>query len=104
MAESKLRELSMDFSVDIINNEAPEKSGAFSVCSGYETDERGSLGEQVKIACYAVFTQRYPTKQGVSEAKLCYARETTMRLGWRDAITRRSYGSNPASATKNEST
>ena len=29
----------------------------------------------------AVFTQRYPAKQGVSEAKLVFARETTMRPG-----------------------
>ena len=28
-----------------------------------------------------VFTQRYPAKQGVSEAKLVFARETTMRPG-----------------------
>ena len=29
----------------------------------------------------AVFTQRYPAKQGVSDAKLVLARETTMRPG-----------------------
>ena len=39
------------------------------------------LSEQEKMPCYGVFSTRYPTKQGVSEVKLVFARETTMRLG-----------------------
>ena len=41
------------------------------------------LSEQEKTPCYGVFSTRYPTKQGVSEVKLVFARETTMRLGRR---------------------
>ena len=36
----------------------------------------------------AVFSSRYPTKQGISEARLCIAREMTMRLGRERAAAR----------------
>ncbi len=81
-----------------LRNQTKEKQpiGLFFLLSGYENDERGSLGQRSRKAMGMAFWQAVSSKARVFGRAACRARKTTRDEDGREAITRRSCGSNPS--------
>ena len=84
-------------SASLLRNQTKEKQpiGLFFLLSGYENDERGSLCQRSRKAIGMAFWQAVSSKARVLEERLA-ARKTTRDEDGREAITRRSCGSNPS--------
>ena|GEM_PF-3403360 len=81
-----------------LRNQTKEKQpiGLFFLLSGYEDDERGSLCQRSQNAMGMAFWQAVSSKARVFGRAACRARKTTRDEDGREAITRRSCGSNPS--------